>query len=168
MELTKLSLLLTLFNGAVHAVPAQDSATNSEIGIPGAFEVPVEWAVQAFPDGPELTLKGTVQEVHAQLVGMNPNYDADFGLAELDARDDKLVARSDFRNTRTDCGPQVYGKASVDRLNSGIKYLRKLKGQPRNGGGPGACGRVSCSYNTAIWWCNDVSGKTTKKAEPFG
>ncbi|KAL4932531.1 uncharacterized protein BDV17DRAFT_254644 [Aspergillus undulatus] len=22
--------------------------------------------------------------------------------------------------------------------------------------GPGACGRVSCSYDAAIWWCNDV------------
>ncbi|QPH00797.1 hypothetical protein C2857_004778 [Epichloe festucae Fl1] len=26
---------------------------------------------------------------------------------------------------------------------------------PGNGPGPGNCGRVACTFNTAIWWCND-------------
>ncbi|KND90705.1 hypothetical protein TOPH_04595 [Tolypocladium ophioglossoides CBS 100239] len=38
----------------------------------------------------------------------------------------------------------------------GINYLLTLNGQPRNGPGPAACGRVSCSgEDTAIYWCND-------------
>ncbi|KAG6146040.1 hypothetical protein E4U37_000545 [Claviceps purpurea] len=43
-------------------------------------------------------------------------------------------------------------------LNGGIDYLRKIrKGRhPRNGPGPRNCGRVSCSENTAIFWCNDT------------
>lgn len=41
----------------------------------------------------------------------------------------------------------------------GIDYLRKIrKGRhPRNGPGPRNCGKVSCSDNSAIFWCNDVS-----------
>ncbi|KAK0741605.1 hypothetical protein B0T21DRAFT_283269 [Apiosordaria backusii] len=41
----------------------------------------------------------------------------------------------------------------------GYTYLRRLPAEPRprNGPGPGNCGRVSCSWNAAIWWCNDNS-----------
>jgi hypothetical protein len=41
-----------------------------------------------------------------------------------------------------------------------MQYLYKIKPsveQPKSRPGPGMCGRVSCSYQTAIWWCNDVS-----------
>ncbi len=31
-----------------------------------------------------------------------------------------------------------------------------MPGRPANDAGPGNCGRVSCSYDAAIWWCNDV------------
>lgn len=39
----------------------------------------------------------------------------------------------------------------------GIAYLKSVTGTPVNGPGPGTCNRVSCSYNSAIYWCNDVS-----------
>lgn len=39
----------------------------------------------------------------------------------------------------------------------GINYLRSITGKPKNGPGPNNCGRVSCSWNSAIYWCNDVS-----------
>lgn len=26
-----------------------------------------------------------------------------------------------------------------------------------NGPGPNACGRIACSHDTAVFWCNDVS-----------
>jgi hypothetical protein len=47
--------------------------------------------------------------------------------------------------------------ADVGAIRNGIRYLRGLNGNPTNGAGPGNCGRVSCSYDSAIWWCNDVS-----------
>lgn len=43
------------------------------------------------------------------------------------------------------------------RVYEGIKYLKSLKGRPWIGPGPGKCMRVSCGYDAAIWWCNDVS-----------
>jgi hypothetical protein len=42
-----------------------------------------------------------------------------------------------------------------------VRYLRRVQGRPRNGPRPGNCGRVSCSYKSAIWWCNDVSNYLT-------
>ncbi|KAK3953023.1 hypothetical protein QBC32DRAFT_397495 [Pseudoneurospora amorphoporcata] len=43
--------------------------------------------------------------------------------------------------------------ASVRAINKGIKYLRRLTGTPYI---PAyACGQVSCSYNSAIFLCNE-------------
>lgn len=63
------------------------------------------------------------------------------------------------------------------RIKYGVEYLRKVKGTPGQGPGPvcpdtfpnqfqmnfcllirsqASCGRVSCSYHAAIFWCNDV------------
>ena len=62
---------------------------------------------------------------------------------------------------RMEC-PSSYDFCSTKRINDGIKHLRKVSGKPReqaySGSGPYAnCGRVSCSYNSAIYWCNMVS-----------
>lgn len=56
------------------------------------------------------------------------------------------------------CGDEIPGEwATTQAMYSGIKYLRKVPGTSKNEPGLNACGRVSCSYNTAIYWCNDVS-----------
>lgn len=118
-------------------------------------ESPVVWEVEAFKDGPTLKLVGTIQEVHEQLVAINPNYDTDFNLGAVSdkaARD--LSKRTDFSHSHTICGN--FPGTTVDHLGQGISYLRGVGGRPSMGG-RGTCGRVSCSYNTAIWWCNDVS-----------
>lgn len=153
-------LFIVLLGTAYAAPSGSNQPINPDIGVSGAFEVPIEWEVQAFPDGQVLKLNGTVQKVHEQLLRINPNYDADFHPVKLDMRSSGLSARTDFSNTNVVCDPNRFGRASVDRLGQGINYLRGLKGQPRNGGGPGACGQVSCSYGTGIWWCNDVSKHT--------
>jgi len=50
-----------------------------------------------------------------------------------------------------------WATASLQRIKEGIDYLRGVPGKPVLGPGPGTCKRVSCSYNSAIYWCNDVS-----------
>ncbi|GJN85895.1 hypothetical protein PLIIFM63780_009470 [Purpureocillium lilacinum] len=91
------------------------------------------------------TLNGTIQEVYAQVLRLNPH----FKLPE-----DPPVARGLNRKRSTvRCGN--WPLTSKDRIQEGINYLRRLNGAPRNGPGPSNCGRVSCSYNAAIWWCND-------------
>ncbi|POR38578.1 Uncharacterized protein TPAR_01207 [Tolypocladium paradoxum] len=126
--------------------------TNS-FGIQGAHEVPVEWDLPAFIDGPILTLNGTAEDVHKQLLEINPNYNEDFKMFERRSTD--IEKRIDWSDTKVICSPELFGKCSMYKMWDGVNYLYSLPGQPRNGPGPGACGRVSCSGNTAILWCND-------------
>ncbi|KAK8063184.1 hypothetical protein PG996_007836 [Apiospora saccharicola] len=55
-----------------------------------------------------------------------------------------------------------WGYAVGDRIIDGINYLRGLTGDC--GVTPGPCGRVSCSWDSAISWCwdNPTGGYTTK------
>ncbi|KAK4172842.1 hypothetical protein QBC36DRAFT_293965 [Triangularia setosa] len=41
-------------------------------------------------------------------------------------------------------------------IGIGIMYLARLSGTAKNGPGLQNCGRVSCSWNSAIIWCNKV------------
>ncbi|KAL5332716.1 hypothetical protein BJX70DRAFT_404294 [Aspergillus crustosus] len=47
-----------------------------------------------------------------------------------------------------------YGGAYPEGIWDGIQHLRRTHGQPRNGAGPGNCGRVACRRGGAILWCN--------------
>lgn len=64
-------------------------------------------------------------------------------------------AAQDFHATQIDCGR---GKSAewMEALHR-VQYLYGVKGKPTNGPGFGACTRVSCAYDTAVIWCNDVS-----------
>ncbi|KAI0408942.1 hypothetical protein F4802DRAFT_547065 [Xylaria palmicola] len=46
--------------------------------------------------------------------------------------------------------------ASVFHIRQGVDHLRKIPGNCTNGPGPANCGRVSCSYRSGIWFCNDT------------
>ncbi|KAF5007077.1 hypothetical protein FDECE_6581 [Fusarium decemcellulare] len=151
--------------GNIFAAPSEKEPL--EI-IPGYFEgPPIQWEVKAFRDGPELHLNGTIEEVHAELLSLNPNYDADFANQGPDDDEDRvtLEKRTDFSNANTNCnfpGNLAY----APRVDQGIKYLRGVKGKPGMPAGPGACGWVSCGYNAGIWWCND--DKMSKTLNSFG
>ena len=156
------SSFLCLFLGlqAVTAA-AVDTVQPLSEGIEGDSIEPIVWEVPVFPGGENATIAGTVEEVHAELMRRNPQWDDDFPL-EVAASDDLatggLERRNDFRGTPIVCGPGTFrrGKASTYEINRGITHLRGVSGRPSRGPGPGNCGRVSCSWNSAIWWCNDV------------
>lgn len=79
---------------------------------------------QITPGGDWVTLNGTVQEVHSQLLKLNPNYDTDFPEGEADdggsaraARDlldidigktggTEIVAPIVWKNQHVDCTPR--------------------------------------------------------------
>ncbi|KAK3396843.1 hypothetical protein B0T20DRAFT_440153 [Sordaria brevicollis] len=44
--------------------------------------------------------------------------------------------------------------ANTESILDGVLYLQKTPGQPFAKEHP-ICGQVSCSYNSAIWWCNE-------------
>lgn len=101
-----------------------------------------------------LKLNGTIESIHEQLLAINPNYEAEFAALPQDSG--SLDKRTDFSTSKYTCFGRWRGADSA-QIQKGIDYLRKVPGKPTNGPGPGNCGRVSCSWNSAITWCNDVS-----------
>lgn len=51
---------------------------------------------------------------------------------------------------QVDCRSPGWKLEEYEAIGSGIAYLKTLRGSPRNGPGPGACGRAGCSYDSAI------------------
>ncbi|KAJ0161655.1 hypothetical protein CTA2_5845 [Colletotrichum tanaceti] len=150
------------------ALPSQSQSQTMELPKGYSIFVP-EWEVQAKPGGDTMILRGTVEEVLDELHGINPNYEHDFGLdLDLDLDFDlsqptfpslsqpaapAVEKRDDFQDARFQCNVTVLADARV--IATGAKYLGGVKGQPRGDPGPNSCGRVSCSWNSAIWFCND-------------
>ncbi|KYK55795.1 hypothetical protein DCS_07759 [Drechmeria coniospora] len=114
----------------------------SEAPVPGYGVEVLQWDIEVSPGRVEV-LNGTVQEVYAQALQINPN----FKLMPVSEKRDLYE-----RNTPVECG--TYKLAYKSAIEEGIRYLRGLSGAPSNGPGDSICARVSCSYNSAIWWCS--------------
>ncbi|KAL7908090.1 hypothetical protein GGI35DRAFT_480810 [Trichoderma velutinum] len=144
--------LIALAFSAVGAQVASGSILTAPI--PGYKVVTLKYEVQAFPGGPKMNMTGTIEEVRSELLKINPNLDKDFNF-HLEAETTSADIEKRFG---PDCSVHsAYGwlPADVSPINTGISYLRGVSGVPVEGPGPGACGRVSCSNDGAIWWCND-------------
>ncbi|KAG6362428.1 hypothetical protein INS49_010658 [Diaporthe citri] len=108
------------------------------------------WEVQSSPEGPLHHINGTIQDVVEYLKEVNPAYEVpEVPVAELDSRQSLVEPR------QLKVGCYGWALANANDIQHGINYLKRVAGKPSNGPGPGACGRVSCSYDAAIWWCND-------------
>ncbi|KAL6702812.1 hypothetical protein ACN47E_000898 [Coniothyrium glycines] len=124
-----------------------------EAPVEGYEVVDLVWDVVT-PGGESLTVTGSVQDVVAEITTIEPGFNVLENVAPVSVR--RRTADDIFRRQNSDrrCGgPWPFCNAG--RIQEGINYLRGVGGQPREGPGPGRCGRVSCSYNAAIWWCND-------------
>ncbi|KAK3987508.1 hypothetical protein QBC44DRAFT_372021 [Cladorrhinum sp. PSN332] len=140
-----------LFAGlAALAITASAAPVTDESPIPGYSVEVLEWEVQATPDSAPIHVNGTVEDVIAELVKINP----DFAVAE-----DSIAARDSGLSKRYDIDSSFcFGRWPAGReldLQTGIRNLRAVSGRPQRGPGPGSCGRVSCTGRTGIWWCND-------------
>ncbi|KAJ0152142.1 hypothetical protein CTA2_252 [Colletotrichum tanaceti] len=119
------------------------------------------WEVPS-PDGngKTLSLRGTVEEVAAQMRGLGATFDADDDDDEEEDYLGKVATpaverRAVFTNEEaTLC--HNFGEGNRSAVHVGIKFLRTMGGRPQNGAGPANCGRVSCRHDTGIWWCNDA------------
>lgn len=111
----------------------------------------LQWIIEVFPGQNEI-LNGTIQEVYAQALQINPSFE----LPESENNDLAETTES-IQKSVVECG--IYRTAEKRRIQEGVRYLNSLRGtgRPWLGPGPGRCSRVSCSYNAAIIWCNDVS-----------
>lgn len=118
-----------------------------------------QWTVETTPGGPNITVTGTIQDVAARLTEANPNCKRDFKIEQISASPENFEKRAYY----TIKVPEICNNAkrwsytTSSGIRDGIDYLNKLSGTAHLGAGPNTCGRVSCSYGAAIWWCNDVS-----------
>ncbi|KAK4646121.1 hypothetical protein QC761_207555 [Podospora bellae-mahoneyi] len=157
--ITRLVGFLALF-GAVHSAPASPDQATVSIGLEGREIVPVQWNLPINindPNGKKVAVTGTIEEAVARMEAHFPGWNESF-VAQLPAV--QLPSRFGFRAdddpelgnvVSTDCN--IPGEAQSEyRIGQGVSYLRGLSGRASNN--PGKCGRVSCSYHTAIYWCN--------------
>ncbi|KAM5448777.1 hypothetical protein MaudCBS49596_005284 [Microsporum audouinii] len=113
-------------------------------------EGPLTYLGPVAPDGETVSLKGTVQEIYAQAEGLagstlNPDDHS------KNHPDRNIQARY---KTSMNCYPQG-DPASVKSIQEGIRYLNGLSG--KCGGAARTCTRVSCSWKSGIFLCNDTT-----------
>lgn len=134
--------------------------------IPGYTIVPLDWEIEVSP-GKIATLNGTVQEVIAQAQAINPG----FALQEVGPKPAPEAAKLRRGGSLSRRGPLSrrgvdfclnFGNADVDAILEGVDYLHRLGGSANMRAGPRVCSRVSCSWNSAIYLCNDVSALSPK------
>ncbi|KAL4793041.1 hypothetical protein BDV19DRAFT_391483 [Aspergillus venezuelensis] len=136
------------------------------------------WEVQPSPGADFITLNGTVQEVYAEFLRINPDYEQDWQKVPDSVNPNTWLgswanAKKVIRGLIDPLLPRKYreklkcyeidmtGKIKKDwasrrHILEGIEYLRKVKGRPTVGfETKDRCARVWCSYNSAIEWCND-------------
>ncbi|KAM7198938.1 hypothetical protein V8F20_006005 [Naviculisporaceae sp. PSN 640] len=120
--------------------------------LPGYTVSEITWQVDPFNNGTLYNITGTIEQVHDQIEKINPSYKA---LVHTPNSGEQSLAAAGDWSAR--CGPGTLGweRASRDPIYNGIYYLRHVGGQPTQGPGFGSCSRVSCSWQSAIWWCND-------------
>lgn len=117
------------------------------------------WELEIAPNRVE-TFEGTIEEAVAQAIALEPSFEKTFFEAA-----DEAVAAADATESKRSLSPRAalcynrsdWQQCSASAIEAGVRYLRGVSGKPRLGAGPGACSRVSCSYNSAIFICNDVS-----------
>ena len=148
--------MLAQFRLTLHQVQADESP------VEGYSIEEFSWEVETTPGGPTVVLNGTVEKVLSQVRGINPNYEAEFAtvVPEIVQPAEHAAEEEDTSSHLVKRGDVVCGKfpfAHQSDIDQGIKYLRSVPGKSQRGPGPGSCGQVSCSWSSAIWWCNDVS-----------
>ncbi|RDA93049.1 hypothetical protein CP533_0725 [Ophiocordyceps camponoti-saundersi (nom. inval.)] len=162
----------------------QGGKVYSTVPIDGVNTFDPQWLIPVFPDQPKLVLNGTIQQVQRTARALNPDWDdyignlteaAAEGEEEEEEEEEDVVVESLHRRSRRcshncakfavkslncDDNPQNWRRAFVNDIIAGIDHLRGQQGIPYSTPGPKTCGRVSCSWKSAIWWCNDA---TTEK-----
>ncbi|KAK3386706.1 hypothetical protein B0H63DRAFT_447620 [Podospora didyma] len=159
---TNTLLLVSILAAGVLSTPV----LQARAPIPGYNVQDFSWDVETTPGGPTVVLNGTVEQVHKQLLKINPDYETHFNITNK-RRHPEALAASHGSSSFTKRAPYTlcdnFRKANADYIWGGIMHLRTVPGQPKNGPGPSNCGRVSCDWGSEIWWCND---NTTPKELP--
>ncbi|KFY84220.1 hypothetical protein V500_09469 [Pseudogymnoascus sp. VKM F-4518 (FW-2643)] len=103
------------------------------------------------PGGENYTLVGDAEGIYNQILELNPSYNiSDFNIPPL-PKNLPLVGRTP---TAVHCDVTA-NYARNDRIRDGIKFLNSL-GAGNCYAAAHTCRRPSCSWNNAIYFCNDL------------
>ncbi|OAQ63495.1 hypothetical protein VFPPC_14667 [Pochonia chlamydosporia 170] len=131
-----------------------------EAPLPNYTVEDIIWDIEVFPGQERQNFTGTIQEVTRQVLAINPQWELPVANKSAPRTDMETLEKrvwTDWKTLNCGGGPYKWATANSDVIREGIEYLRGLSEDPRQRpqNRPGGCGRVSCSYNSAIWWCND-------------
>ncbi|KAF5559234.1 hypothetical protein FMEXI_107 [Fusarium mexicanum] len=142
MKATILNLLMS-FAGLSMAVDLRSDTPESYTIVPMTWVGPIE------EGGKNYTFKGTAEEVLAQIEKLNPNF-AEF--ADSKMKDDSTKTRVACDGGGPNGGQSMRTKVSDAR--QGIDHLKRL-GDFGCGAPARSCARMTCNWQSAIWFCND-------------
>ncbi|KAI3332150.1 hypothetical protein HD806DRAFT_184132 [Xylariaceae sp. AK1471] len=133
---------------------------------------PITWTGPIVPGGENYSFQGTVQEVFAQANAiraklgfpLEPHPTSNTNTTVFSRNEDSLTARQWDKDI---CNVGLPGSAAAHIIDDGIKFVSKSTADCSLGAGPGTCGRISCSYNAAIYWCNDNNHQASWKCHDF-
>ncbi|KAK3316853.1 hypothetical protein B0H66DRAFT_562294 [Apodospora peruviana] len=126
------------------SLPADSTTAPQGIGA-----VELQWQGVIDNNGTTVTLTGTAESIFKQIIAFNPNYEQERG--------EGLTRRDPINSDSILCN--VFNPADTNVIDQGISYLYGIgdglcRAPPGVPGNPG-CSRVSCSYNSGIFLCND-------------
>ncbi|KAI0422737.1 hypothetical protein F5X98DRAFT_385706 [Xylaria grammica] len=158
--MTLLHLFLLLVPAWATALPQTGSATDdlgSETGVLSNYSLgDLEW--RGFADfNPEQVFTGTIQNVIRQMREIKgATYTPEFvSKAENQTR----ASNADLNMASIECMQDMKcDKVPAARhgpARAGVTYLWHLPDTVMCQLGPSTCGRISCSWNAGILWCND-------------
>ncbi|KAI7363522.1 hypothetical protein KC354_g6418 [Hortaea werneckii] len=115
-------------------------------------EADMSYIGPAFDGGDDVEVQGTIESVAAQLREINPDWHPGVvGKNTPSKTDSAKRAEISPPLCNDDLGGQRYARTAI--LSNGADYLKGLSGvlrQPAR-----SCGRVSCSYDAGVTFCND-------------
>ncbi|PVH85714.1 hypothetical protein DL98DRAFT_583306 [Cadophora sp. DSE1049] len=145
-------LLLAIEVAMAIPTPKGTSLTERVSDIPEHYNI-VPLVITGTIDGVAINHTGTIQQVFAQLDAE----DNDFKLSDLGARDvPDLHPRDTSYMTDVNCIPvngQNWNRANQGAIREGINYLRR--GYMSCWVNAHSCARVSCSWDSGIYFCNN-------------
>ncbi|KAK0622456.1 hypothetical protein B0T14DRAFT_494110 [Immersiella caudata] len=114
--------------------------------------VPIQWRGSLEEGGPLINLQGdSFEDIEKQAKALNPKCTI---FTEPANNTDLVTRQTEDKDIHCDW-PPGWGNAQYNHIMDGIAYLRGISGDCRAPPGPGNCGRVSCSWGAAIYYCND-------------
>ncbi|KAF2669745.1 hypothetical protein BT63DRAFT_479529 [Microthyrium microscopicum] len=127
--------------------------------IPGYGVEVLKWDFPDILGSQAESLNGTIQAVMAQLDLIKPSWRKDLNITapSIPIEENQVSNKASNDLFRVVCLFGQFGWIAANQyaILDGIHYLEQLHGRPSLGPGPRTCARVSCSWDSAIWWCND-------------